>query len=216
MRTAPCWLEVGVDHCLRYLVDVWPAPVRLPVLVDQARPNAFVATQWERAFPRRATANDAPGGETAPPTPAFVCQDDICRAETRSGLRVAWTEDYEKTGTLCDTSDIAIVSRAIRPTECRSGARLVTLRTLRRTGSLAVSRDPKSGEIVIRRSIAPEPREWNMHRHAAWPEFWRDPAGSATTPDDGLEASGPDSSGGEPTPAASRRAPETPAAPGDQ
>ena len=41
VRTAPCWLEVGVDHCLRHLVDVWPAPVRLPVLVDQARPNAF-------------------------------------------------------------------------------------------------------------------------------------------------------------------------------
>ncbi len=144
------------------------------------RPNSFVAGQWERAFPAgtsdRADGPATDGGPVAAPGGAgFTCQNDICRAATRSGLRIAWTENYELTGTLCDSAEIAIVSRAIRLAECRSGAQLVTLRTLRRTGSLAVRRDPETGRVRITPSIEETPREWNAHRHAPWPEFWRDP-----------------------------------------
>ncbi|MFD2238999.1 ComEC/Rec2 family competence protein [Aureimonas populi] len=142
------------------------------------RPNGFVDSQWSRAFPEAYPREENTHRDTSPG--AFTCTENICRATTRSGLRVGWTEDYEKTGLLCDTTDVAIVSRAIRLSQCRSGAHLVTLRSLRRTGSLAVSADPQTGRAVVTPSIAAEPREWNRHRHAPWPEFWRNPERDAS------------------------------------
>jgi len=91
-------------------------------------------------------------------------------------LKVVWTDDYEKTGVACDSGDVAIVARAIRLSACRSGAILVTLRTLRRTGSLAIRRDSLTGRPIVDRAIADPPAEWNRHRLAPWPEYWRKPA----------------------------------------
>lgn len=100
----------------------------------------------------------------------------ICRGTTRSGLRIVWTDDYRNTGLACDDADVAIVARAIKLDACRSGALLVTLRTLRRTGSLAISRAGGSmGRPVAVASMSAEPEEWNRHRSAPWPESWHKP-----------------------------------------
>ncbi len=151
------------------------------------KPNAFVWDQWRRAFGWNAPigpvlADEPQSGATAGPkfqsdaAGRFRCEASICRAVTPSGLRVAWTDDYEKLGEVCDTADIAIVARAVRLESCRSGAMLITLRTLRRSGALAfppiTSTRVTSASI---RSIAIEPDEWNAHRLAPWPEFWRNP-----------------------------------------
>lgn len=105
----------------------------------------------------------------------------ICRATTRSGLKVVWTDDYRQTGAACDGADLAIVARAIRLEACRSGAALVTLRTLRRTGSLAVTRSAETGRLVVARSVAAVPEPWQIHRLAPWPEAWRRSPAAATT-----------------------------------
>ncbi|WP_185982513.1 ComEC/Rec2 family competence protein [Aureimonas mangrovi] len=146
------------------------------------RPNRFVADQWERAFPQERFAvlsgdTAAPSARPDPLFQPFACgEDGVCRAVTHSGLSIGWTEDYEKTGLLCDTTDIAIVARAIRLSQCRSGAHLVTLRTLRASGSLAFDgRLPSDGALRIRRAVPDEPHEWNLHRLASWPEYWRNP-----------------------------------------
>ena len=97
----------------------------------------------------------------------------ICRATTRGGLKLVWTDDYRQTGAACDSADVAIVARAIRLEACRSGAVLVTLRTLRRTGSLAVSRSAETGKAVVTASITAVPEPWQVHRLAPWPEAWR-------------------------------------------
>lgn len=159
------------------------------------RPNAFVYGQWERAFPTSSTQSAVAA------TPAFICetiadaesggageqvgvgeppkrkgaknpQRRYCRATTRSGLRVAWTDDYRRLGQACDESDVAIVARAVRLTECRSGAHLVTLRSLRTTGSLAVSRSAATAAVEIMTSIRSPAEKWNIHRSAPWPEAW--------------------------------------------
>ena len=137
------------------------------------RPNDFIAAQWERAFEARGrpSANREPRQRI----PAD-CDEALCRFETRDGLKVVWTDDYEKTGVACDGGDVAIVVRAIRLSECRSGAILVTLRTLRRTGSLAIRRDALTGRPIVDHAIADPPAEWNRHRLAPWPEYWRKPA----------------------------------------
>lgn len=137
------------------------------------RPNDFVAAQWERAFEAKAR----PLAEREPRRRISAdCDEGLCRFETRDGLKVVWTDDYEKTGLACDDGDVAIVARAIRLSACRSGAILVTLRTLRRTGSLAIRRDALSGQPIVDRAIADPPAEWNRHRLAPWPEYWRKPA----------------------------------------
>ncbi|MCD2470257.1 ComEC/Rec2 family competence protein [Jiella sp. MQZ9-1] len=130
----------------------------------------FVADQWARDF----GSGPAPGDPAASPSRSLrriqpPCDDKICRFTTRDGLRVVWTSDYKRTGEACDGGDIAIVARAIRLTHCRSGAILVTLRTLRETGSLAFSRDPATGKAVEIRSVAPSIQPWNRHRLAPWP-----------------------------------------------
>ena len=146
----------------------------------KARPNDFVASQWERTLAiRSADARPKPDGGSAKPQRVIIgasCADDVCRFRTADGLNVAYTANYEKTGEACEAGDIAIVARAIRLTRCRSGAVLVTLRTLRRTGSLAIRKDAESGRTVVDRSITAMPEPWNRHRLAPWPEYWRKPA----------------------------------------
>ncbi|MEF2073228.1 ComEC/Rec2 family competence protein [Consotaella aegiceratis] len=131
------------------------------------RPNGFVADQWLRAY--------GGGTATADTGSPFDCEEAFCRAVSRSGLTIVWTDDYELTGRACDEADVAIVARAIRLDACRSGALLVTLRTLRRTGSLAISRSPATGRAEMQTAIGPVPAEWNAHRLAPWPEYWRKP-----------------------------------------
>ncbi|MEH6720967.1 MAG: ComEC/Rec2 family competence protein [Aurantimonas endophytica] len=133
-------------------------------------PNDFVAEQWERAF----APQIRPGSAQRIRLPAD-CAEGFCRFATRGGLRIAWTNDYEKTGMACDEADVAIVARAIRLTRCQSGAALVTLRTLRRSGSLAVSTAPGTARPVVEKAIAEPFVEWNRHRAAPWPEYWRKP-----------------------------------------
>ncbi|NDV88137.1 DUF4131 domain-containing protein [Aurantimonas aggregata] len=146
-------------------------------------PNDFVAEQWERAF----TPHIRPSSAGRIRLPA-ECAEGYCRFVTRSGMRIAWTNDYEKTGKACDEADVAIVARAIRLTRCRSGAALVTLRTLRRSGSLAVSTDPATARPVIARSIAEPFVEWNSHRAAPWPEYWRKPVEEEAVAGEGTDA----------------------------
>ena len=118
----------------------------------------------------------------------------FCHATTRNGIKVTWTDDYRQTGRACDEGNIAIVARAIRLDTCRSGAMLITLRTLRRSGSLAVYGTSNAAEPHVVASIGPTPEAWNRHRLAPWPEAWRKPtaptpgAGGAEPPDAKIEA----------------------------
>ena len=138
------------------------------IAYSKARPNSFVADQWDRAYSSEGRPRGViPGLDD--------CETKLCGFSTRSGITVAYTTDYRLLGSACDSADIAIVARAARIRDCRSGAHLVTLRTLRRSGSLAVTRNPATGEIAVTRSILEQPAAWNRHRHAPWPEFWRKP-----------------------------------------
>ncbi|SKA33688.1 ComEC/Rec2 family competence protein [Consotaella salsifontis] len=128
------------------------------------RPNTFVADQWRKALA---------SGEGATREPGFICDDHVCQGKTRSGLRVFWTDDYKLTGRACDESDVAIVARAINLKVCRSGAALATLKTLRESGSLSVSRDGPKGRALVTPAITNPVSDWNAHRLAPWPERWQ-------------------------------------------
>lgn len=193
------WAAVPLAAAGLVLALPWQPPPELLVFEDgkelavidaagrlayrKERPNGFVSQQWERSFVASA-GDDPPDADRRSGTgpPGFICTEGVCRATTRSGLRVLWTDDYRKTGLACDEADVAIVARAIRLQRCRFGALLVTLRTLRRTGSLAISRSAVSGLPEAATSIDDPPREWNLHRLAPWPEYWRKPPGTSKQP----------------------------------
>lgn len=123
---------------------------------------------------RNPQASATQTAQEEPPNPARRQRPmTFCRGTTRSGIKVAWTDDYRQTGRACDDADIAIVARAIRLDACRSGALLFTLRTLRRSGSLAVFREDGAGRPIVTAAIGPAPAAWSMHRLAPWPEPWR-------------------------------------------
>ncbi|MFC0195045.1 ComEC/Rec2 family competence protein [Aureimonas pseudogalii] len=166
------------------------------------KPAAFVWDQWARAYGWTSTVSptittsgepaSAPGSSASPSSLAatgFACLDDVCRIVSPSGWRVAWTNAYEKLGDLCDTADLVIVARAMRTNSCRSGARLLTLRSLRRTGSVAVyARTPRQTHPRIVAAVPNDRPAWNVHRTMPWPEFWRKPAsgeapGTPSAPD---------------------------------
>ncbi len=175
------------------------------------RPNGFVFSQWSRAYPQQAVQgkNKPPGfvcepidaPRTVPNAPAVAdgasplgavnARRDkprqFCRATTRSGLRVVWTDDLRRLGRACDEADVAIVARAARIDRCQSGTVLMTLKTLRATGSAAVRFDAESNRPAVTFAVAGPFDEWNRHRAAPWPEAWRRPS----TPADAGVPSGP-------------------------
>lgn len=133
----------------------------------QKRPNGFIAEQWERAF----GVSVLPASDQSA---AFLCRESVCRATTASGLRVAWTDQWQLTESLCQTADIAIIARAARQERCDNGAELITLRTLRHYGSVAIFPNGAGG-FEVRKAASPQSEEWNRHRLAAWPEQWKKP-----------------------------------------
>lgn len=145
------------------------------------KPSAFVAEQWNRLFEAIPSAPTITDSQTKKLPLAFACNREICRATTRNGVRVSWTDSFEITQQACEESDVAIIARAVRDKSCRSGARLLSLRTLRRTGSLAISRNEDTNRVEILPSVERRPNEWNRHRHARWPEHWRNPNAHAAT-----------------------------------
>ncbi|WP_143523468.1 ComEC/Rec2 family competence protein [Pararhizobium arenae] len=103
----------------------------------------------------------------------FACvATQWCAAQSIKSWRIVVVEDARLTGTACDIADIVIVMNAIRLDSCRSGARLVTARTLRQTGTLEFYLAPKaSGEPVrIVSALTPEEleRPWAVHRLYDW------------------------------------------------
>ena len=76
-------------------------------------------------------------------------------------------------GPACDSADIVVVPYAIRTTACRSGAMLVTSRTLRRTGALEIrpldaAQSAGTQRYAIEQAIGSLQRPWSRHRLYDW------------------------------------------------
>lgn len=104
----------------------------------------------------------------------FVCEAKaFCAAVSPSGWRIVTLDDVAFLGTACDAADLVVVSLALRLEACRSGARLVTARHLRRTGALEIQ--PADGdtsrafsEARILPAVESLDRPWTRHRTYDW------------------------------------------------
>lgn len=104
----------------------------------------------------------------------FVCEAKaFCAAVSPSGWRIVTLDDVAFLGTACDAADLVVVPLALRLEACRSGARLVTARHLRRTGALEIRPDTEgaSGALSgadITPAVESLARPWSRHRTYDW------------------------------------------------
>lgn len=196
--------------------------------VNTARPPDFIFTQWQTALARSqvvapdVSARPEDGEATArvaltdlvsrakdtPETglPRFRCAGrDICVLSIKGRIVVA-VADPALIGTACDLADLVILEAAIRTRTCRSGAVLVTGRTLRETGALEVTFSDEIGEraqsgsragatdaglrgIDMKGAVEGIRRGWTRHRYYDWrsdrfvyPDGTSEPAAGDTVP----------------------------------
>lgn len=91
-------------------------------------------------------------------TSRFQCASrGICAAWHLQALIVA-IDRPELIGPACDRADLLIVSIPVRMTSCRSGATLITARTLRRSGSLAIRVSHGTGAVGPAQHLTDAPR----------------------------------------------------------
>lgn len=100
----------------------------------------------------------------------FTCQKNAwCAARHESGVKIAVLSNSAFAGTACDVADIAVSSRFVPFSHCKSGAILITSNTLRRTGSLELWLNA-NGSPVGRAKAAMDGagRPWSLHRSYDW------------------------------------------------
>ena len=128
--------------------------------------------------------------ERAKSSGTFVCESKaFCAAISPSGWRIVTVEDVAFLGTACDAADLVVVPFALRLDACRSGARLVTARHLRRTGAMEI--EPAGDKAVSTLSeahITPAVETVNRPRSRHRTYDWR--SGAFETEKDG-QAHGP-------------------------
>lgn len=175
---------------------------------NAARPSDFVFSQWQtamRGVPHRPPAavpqliaDSRPDPEmpqhggvldqllmsaAAQPSRFHCASRGICTAIHANAVIVA-IDDAALIGAACDRADLVVVSIPVYLGACRSGATLVTSRTLRRTGSLAISvrqgnaappeplpwlqKSRKRASLQIEAALQGVIRPWTIQRYFDW------------------------------------------------
>lgn len=104
----------------------------------------------------------------------FVCEAKaFCATVSPSGWKIVTLEDVAFLGTGCDAADLVVVPFALRLNACRSGAKLVTARHLRRTGALEITPEDKGiatplSAARIVQAVETLNRPWSRHRTYDW------------------------------------------------
>ena len=169
-----------------FIYDQWRRALRLGDLVKpDMRKTAGLTLETEvkaegREQPRRkadrqkAKAALAGAIDASKKTGRFVCEAKaFCAAVSPSGWRIVTIEDTAFLGVACDGSDLVVVPFALRLDTCRSGARLMTARHLRRSGAMEIQ--PAEGEASSALSnaeftaaVGTLSRPWSRHRTYDW------------------------------------------------
>ena len=209
--------------------------------VNADKPSEFVFSQWQTALAREAhivpvTVGKTPADEEKPEAlrqlleksaahigePVFYCAGRSLCAITIAKLKIAVFSDPALIATACDNADLAVLAAAVRLRACRSGALLVTARTLKETGALEIrfsggensaSRDaldtgkgtgPKH-DLLMTGAVQGIRRGWTMQRFYDWRSdaflFPGEPPVPAGSPGLARETLPPNDSGGSSRPA---------------
>lgn len=175
-----------------FIYDQWRRALRLGELVKpDIRKTAGLAVEVPADIAREGTNRKRPRRKadrekakeammaalaTAQQQNGFVCEAKaFCAVVSPSGWRVITLEDTAFLGTACDTADLVVVPFALRLNACRSGAKLVTARHLRRTGALEIAPSHSAGsasaginDAKFTSAVETTHRPWSRHRTYDW------------------------------------------------
>ncbi|WP_421592461.1 ComEC/Rec2 family competence protein [Shinella sp. M27] len=104
----------------------------------------------------------------------FICETKaFCVAVSSNEWRIVTLDDVAFLGTACDAADLVVTQAPLRIAACRSGARLITARHLRRTGALEIiPGEEENAPLILEASIIPAietlDRPWSRHRTYDW------------------------------------------------
>ncbi|MCV3768537.1 ComEC/Rec2 family competence protein [Rhizobium sp. TRM95796] len=161
--------------------------------VSEQKPEAFIVDQWRRALRKDEIvkpevtdllALPRPGRDAPPVDPSavrermramksalprdrFLCEKNgFCAGRVMDGVTVVVIARAAFAGAACDLFEIVVAPVRLNFEECRSGARLVTLASLRRTGTLELAVEGEAlSETPALSSIS---RSWQRHRAYDW------------------------------------------------
>lgn len=179
------------------LVAIWAGNEKGAAAVNRMRPSAFLYDQWRPVlgiahteFPiqlAELTLPDrSPRGErlTASAQEAsrlalarlvhaavahrFTCVKGACSVLVH-GNKVLTLDRGDLVGKACDLADIVVLAARSSVQTCRSGALLLTESSLRSSGAVEISINPKSqGQFTIHTSFEGKPFAWTSHRLYDW------------------------------------------------
>lgn len=90
-------------------------------------------------------------------------------ARLDSGWTIATVEEAAFVGGACDVADIVVSARRVAFSSCRSGARLLTTETMRRSGAVEIHLGRReAGEMTLTTSFEGLTRPWSIHRRYDW------------------------------------------------
>lgn len=175
---------------------------------NRARPSSFIFDQWLSATrrevhlppselepPEKGLGDGGPpvtmaevaaglGGAEAEWAKTFICRDDAwCVGRLAPATLVATVEDPAFIGKACDVAAIVITAVRLNMNACRSGAMLITGRTLRQTGAVAIyaepsrpaaagsalaSGEPAAPQLTAETALGGIVRPWTIHRYYDW------------------------------------------------
>ena len=100
----------------------------------------------------------------------FICEGKLwCVARLDSGWTIATVEEAAFVGGACDVADIVVSARRVAFSSCRSGARLLTAETMRRSGAVEIHLGRReAGEMTLTTSFEGLTRPWSIHRRYDW------------------------------------------------
>lgn len=160
---------------------------------NKNRPSDFIFTQWQRGLNlpsqqvpphyEKSVDGDEQANQGASDQPiadylsrrelkegTFSCvTNQFCIVQQRPFGTLVQALDRKHLAEACDVADIVVTPIASRMQSCRSGARLITGRSLRQTGSLEFfleQQDPKG--YRIEQALGLSMRPWTMHRYYDW------------------------------------------------
>lgn len=166
------------------------------IATTETRPGGFIFDQWQRALParrsvkplmqdsasrsrvRKSLSADERRTELAAldrdldsmPSGRFLCRTDRwCMARAWNGTRIIVMELRELVGPACDRADLIVTPARLPWDVCDSGAKLLSLEMLRRSGTVEIWLDPENiRQFRMVSGLGGGDRPWYVHRIYDW------------------------------------------------
>ncbi|MBL0372994.1 ComEC/Rec2 family competence protein [Rhizobium sp. KVB221] len=171
-------VAVSRERPSSFIVEQWQRALRIdtllkPAKADETAAPAVVDGERQRLTPQQLTVarKEIVGSFRSGLAGRFTClPKHWCAASTESGFRLVVAENGGYAGIACELADIVVTPARLKWDTCRSGARLFTGETLRRSGAIEIHGDAYTApeDLKVIGAFTAQHRPWGRHRLYDW------------------------------------------------